>query len=133
MAADIYNQGRTEPALRLFDSILKKNPGNLRSLEMRINCLLLLQRNAEAIEPLQEYLRRTPGSAIDHFNLAVCLHGEGRAEDAIESYRRALQRESNRPAWLPDFLGLLRSQGLGEEARRWNRRFSAPSGSPPGN
>lgn len=132
MAADIYNQGRTEPALRLFDSILKKNPGNLRSLEMRINCLLLLQRNAEAIEPLQEYLRRTPGRAIDHFNLAVCLHGEGRAEDAIESYRRALQRESNRPAWLPDFLGLLRSQGLGEEARRWNRRFSAPSGSPPG-
>ena len=75
--------------------------------------LVVAGRFAEAEKPLRAALRLDPTLAEGHYNLAVALKNEGRFDEAIAEYHRALdgfQIESNRAKAL---YGI----GLAREAR----------------
>lgn len=87
-------QGRLGPALASFEKAAVLNrrqqqpspwpPHNLGYL------LLRMDREREAEESLRESLRYDPGLAPSHYHLARTLEKEGREEEAVAEYLRAL-------------------------------------------
>jgi Flp pilus assembly protein TadD len=75
--------------------------------------LVVAGRFAEAEKPLREALRMDPTLSEGHYNLAVALKNEGRFDEAIAEYHRALDGFSLQADRSKAFYGI----GLAREAR----------------
>ena len=75
--------------------------------------LVVQGRFAEAEKSLREALRMDPTLAEGHYNLAVVMRNEGRYDDAIAEYHRALAGFAQEPDRAKAFYGI----GLAREAR----------------
>jgi tetratricopeptide (TPR) repeat protein len=102
---------RPDEAERLALAVLKSNRGDVRAAQVLGHALLLQNRPAEAIEPLQRAARRGEDPTTETL-LARALAAVGRGEDALDQLRLAVTR---RPPLPLAFLEL--GDQLGEAGR----------------
>jgi Tfp pilus assembly protein PilF len=91
---------RPEEAERLAAGVLKSNRGNARAAQVLGRALLMQNRAAEAIVPLERAARRGDDPAIET-ELAIALGAAGRRDEALDQLRRTTAR---RPPFPPAFL-----------------------------
>ncbi len=106
---------RPDEAERLAAGVLKSNRGNALAAQVLGRALIMQNRAAEAIDPLQRATRRSDDPATETL-LATALAAVGRRDQALEQLRQAAAR---RPPFAPAFLehgGLLAKLGRFDEA-----------------
>jgi Flp pilus assembly protein TadD len=106
---------RPHEAEHLAAGVLKSNRGNSLAAQVLGRALLMQNRAAEAIVPLERAARRSDDPAIET-ELAVALAAVGRRDDALDQLRQTTAR---RPPFPPAFVehgGQLAKIGRFEEA-----------------
>jgi tetratricopeptide (TPR) repeat protein len=106
---------RPDEAERLAAGVLKSNRGNALAAQVLGRALIMQNRAAEAIDPLQRAARRSDDPATETL-LATALAAVGRRDQALEQLRQAVAR---RPPFAPAFLehgGLLAKLGRFDQA-----------------
>jgi len=106
---------RPDEAERLASGVLKANRGNALAAQILGRALLMQNRAAEAIEPLQRAARRSEDPAIETL-LGMALDATGQRDEALAQLQKATTR---RPPFYQAFLehgGLLGRLGHLEEA-----------------
>lgn len=106
---------RPDEAERITAEVLKANRGNARAAWVLGQALLIQNRPADAIVPLERAARRSGDPAIETL-LATALAAAGRRGKALDQLRRTTAR---RPPFAPAFLehgGQLATIGRFEEA-----------------
>ena len=93
---------RFDEAERLASGVLNSNRGNILAAQVLGRALLMQNRHAEAIAPLQSASRRSSDPEIETL-LAVVLAAAGRDDEAFDQLRQTTAR---RPPYLPAFLEL---------------------------
>jgi tetratricopeptide (TPR) repeat protein len=96
------NSGRPADAERIAAGALKANPRNVLALQVLTNALLLQNRIADAIAPLEAATRGNHDPQIETM-LGIALRQAGRLEDALSWLKRAVKR---RPPHAPAFYEL---------------------------
>jgi tetratricopeptide (TPR) repeat protein len=91
---------RPQEAERLAAGVLKSNRGNALAAQILGRALLMQNRAAEAIVPLERALRRSDDPGIET-DLAIALAAAGRRDEALDRLRRTTLR---RPPFPPAFL-----------------------------
>src|SRR5215472_12297109 len=85
------NANRPQEAQRIAHQILKIDPRRAQALHI-LGCALLMQdRSADALAPLEEAARATRDPETDTL-LAIALRRIGRNEDALSRLKRAIKR-----------------------------------------
>jgi Flp pilus assembly protein TadD len=93
------NANRPQEAQRIAQLILKTEPRHAKALHV-LGCALLMQdRIADAVAPLEEAARASRDPETDTA-LAIALRRIGRVEDALSRLKRAIKR---RPPYAPAF------------------------------
>src|SRR5437868_491762 len=106
---------RPDEAERLASGVLKSNRGNALAAQVLGRALLMQNRAAEAIVPLQRAAHRSDDPAIETL-LAAALAAAGRFDEALDQLRQTTAR---RPPFPPAFLehaGQLAKTGRLDEA-----------------
>jgi tetratricopeptide (TPR) repeat protein len=91
---------RFDEAERLAEAVFKSNRNNAVAAAVLGRALMMQNRAAEAIVPLQRAMRRADDPALETL-LAGALRAAGRGEEALEQLRQTTAR---RPPFLPAFL-----------------------------
>ena len=91
---------RPDEAEHIAAEVLKANRGNVRAAQILGQALLMQNRGAEAIAPLEKAARRSEDPAIETL-LGAAFAPTGRRDEALEQLRRATAR---RPPHPPAFL-----------------------------
>jgi tetratricopeptide (TPR) repeat protein len=91
---------RPNEAERLSSRVLKSNRGDVLAAQVLGRALLMQNRPAEAIDPLERAARRSNDPMIETL-LAGALAAAGRGDEALDQLRQATAR---RPPFLPAFL-----------------------------
>ncbi|MCX7311836.1 MAG: tetratricopeptide repeat protein [Hyphomicrobiales bacterium] len=91
-AKTALDQGRASEAEQLARTVLAKDARHAHALRLLGGALLLQERHAEAIEPLERAAKvlREPGLDTQ---LAIALRTVGRTDDALSRLKRAIKRE----------------------------------------
>ena len=97
LALQMQRPGEAE---RIAAEVLKANRGNVLAAQMLGQALLMQNRGAEAIAPLEKAARRSEDPVIETL-LGAALALTGRSNEACEQLRRATAR---RPPYPPAFL-----------------------------
>jgi tetratricopeptide (TPR) repeat protein len=93
------NSGRSDEAERIVADVLKTNPRNVLALQVFANALLMQNRIADAIAPLEKAARGNHDPQIETM-LGIVLREAGRVEDSLLWLKRAVKR---RPPHAPAF------------------------------
>jgi tetratricopeptide (TPR) repeat protein len=93
------NSGHPADAERIAADVLKTNRRNLMALQVLANALLLQNRIADAVAPLETAARGNHDPQIETM-LGIVLRQAGRIEDALSWLKRAIKR---RPPHAPAF------------------------------
>lgn len=93
---------RPDQAERLAAAVLKSDRGNTAAAQILGRALLMQDRAAEAIVPLQRAARRAHDAGLET-ELAKALAAAGRGEEARDQLRRTMARQ---PPFAPAFLEL---------------------------
>jgi Flp pilus assembly protein TadD len=104
-----------QEAERLAAAVLKSNRSNVLAAQVLGRALLMQNRAAEAIVPLERAARRSGDSAIET-ELAIALAAAGRREDALEQLCQTTARRPPFPRAFVEHGGLLAKIGRLEEA-----------------
>jgi len=86
------DQGRASEAEQIAKTVLDKDARNTAALQLLGGALLLQERYADAIEPLEGAARVRRDPTLDT-QLAIALRETGRQEDALARLKRAIKRE----------------------------------------
>jgi tetratricopeptide (TPR) repeat protein len=106
---------RPDEAERLSSGVLKSERGNILAGQILGRALMMQNRAAEAIAPLERSARRSNDPATETL-LATALTAIGRRDEALEQLQKTTAR---RPPFAPAFLehgGLLSKMGRLDEA-----------------
>ena len=106
---------RPDEAERLASGVLKSNRGNVLAAQILGRALIMQNRAAEAIEPLQRAARRSEDPAIETL-LGMALDAAGQRDEALAQLQKATTR---RPPFYQAFLehgGLLGRLGHLDDA-----------------
>src|SRR5438270_4429036 len=104
-----------EEAERLAAAVLKSNRGNVLAAQVLGRALLMQNRAAEAIVPLEKAARRSDDPAIET-ELAIALAAAGRRNEALDQLRQTTARRPPFPQAFVEHGGLLSKIGRLEEA-----------------
>src|SRR5262245_40642969 len=106
---------RPDEAERLASEVLKADRGNVAAAQILGRALLVQNRIAEAIIPLEKAARRSEDPAIETL-LGGVLASAGRSDEAIAKLRLALTRRPPYPPAFAELGGQLGKLGRIEEA-----------------
>jgi Tfp pilus assembly protein PilF len=106
---------RPQEAERLAAGVLKSNRGNLLAARVLGRALLMQNRAAEAIVPLERAAGRGDDPAIET-ELAIALAAAGRRDEALDQLRQTTARRPPFPQAFVEHGGLLSKIGHLEEA-----------------
>jgi Flp pilus assembly protein TadD len=106
---------RPQEAERLAAGVLKSNRGNVLAAQVLGRALLMQNRAAEAIVPLERAMRRGDDPAIET-ELAIALAAVGRPEEALDQLRRTTARQPPFPPAFLEYGGQLAKIGRLEES-----------------
>lgn len=96
-------------------SILKRDPGNLPSMEMLAGFCTRAGRIEEGLEVDRRIVELDPDNAVGHYNLACSLALKQRHEEAVEVLRTALEKGYKDFDWMledPDLKSLHEHSGF---------------------
>jgi tetratricopeptide (TPR) repeat protein len=106
---------RPQEAERLAAGVLKSNRGNLIAARVLGRALLMQNRAAEAIVPLERAARRGDDPVIET-ELAIALAAAGRRDEALDQLRQTTARRPPFPQAFVEYGGLLAKIGRLAEA-----------------
>jgi Tfp pilus assembly protein PilF len=106
---------RPNEAERLASDLLKSNRGNVLAAQILGRALLMQNRAAEAIVPLERAARRSDDPETETL-LAVALAAAGRSDEARDQLRRATARRPPFPPAFLEYAGQLAKTGGFDEA-----------------
>ena len=89
------NAKRPQEAERVAQQILKTDPRRPQALHILVCALLMQNRAADAIAPLEDAVRALRDGETDTL-LAIALRQTGRNEDALARLKRAIKRRPPR-------------------------------------
>ncbi len=89
-ATSLGRRGRFAEAVRGLEEVVQSNPRHAAALDYMAFFLMQMQRHEEAAERLERALRLAPERPNTLYNLGVCRERAGRADEALQLYRRAL-------------------------------------------
>ncbi len=101
---------RPQEAERLAAGVLKSNRSNVLAAQVLGRALLMQDRAAEAIVPLERAARRSDDPAIET-ELAIALAAAGRRDEALDQLRRTAARRPPFPRAFVELGGLLAKIG----------------------
>jgi predicted O-linked N-acetylglucosamine transferase (SPINDLY family) len=132
LGAALQDLGQLDEAIACYRQALQIRPEDVPTLSHLGNALLCRGKTEEAIACHQRALLLKYDDAVAHCNLSLALKDQGRLDEAIVCCRKALQLDPGlRQAhanWIymtyfsPDY----DARAIGEEHRRWGRRFADP-------
>ena len=96
-ALALLDGGRIEPAQRILEVEVRKNPGNWQALCHLGIALAMLGRIEEAAARFEEATRVNPAFAPAYYNLGLAREKQGRDDEAIAAYERSLQLDPQNP------------------------------------
>src|SRR5882724_11311442 len=96
---------RLQEAERLAAGVLKSNRGNVLAARVLGRALLMQNRAAEAIVPLERAARRGDDPAIET-ELAIALSAAGRRDEALDQLRQTTARRPPFPQAFVEHGGL---------------------------
>src|SRR5271154_5996898 len=91
IALEQHRAGNFSRAEALYMEILRQDPGNVDAIHLLGVLAHQGQRPDVAVQLIQAAIAKKPDAHIFHYNLAESLHALGRTEDAVASYRRAVE------------------------------------------
>jgi tetratricopeptide (TPR) repeat protein len=106
---------RLDEAVRLAAGVLKTDPDNVAAGEIQGTALLMQDRSAQAIEPLQRAAGRSGDPNIETL-LGRALANVGRREEALTALRQATRRQPPFPQAFLEFGDQLSAAGRYDEA-----------------
>ena len=111
-ALQLHQTGKLQEAACLYESILKRNPGNVDALHL-LGVAHLQTKNYPSSEKLiRKALILSPKNPEVYNNLGTVLQGQGKLDEAIENYRKAVSLK-------PDFA--LSYTNLGKALKEQNK------------
>ena len=117
LIADAHQQmGNLAYAEQVLMAVLKVEPGDPRALHLLGVIHLRRGDHAAALPWLQQAVARESYDKSYHCNLGLALNGVGRADEAVECYRRSLQLDPDYPEANNNLGVVLREQGEPEQA-----------------
>jgi Tfp pilus assembly protein PilF len=112
-----YEKGHFPEALKDADSSVALDPSEVTALQHRGNVFLALNRPQEAAQDYERALKTSSDDAAVWNNYGVALDGLGRANDALQAFRRATQcQPPSQNAFLALAFGQIRAGRLDEAA-----------------
>jgi len=93
LAMTLYHQTKIEETIGQLDLILKDNPGNVASLNLKARSLLHLGDYAQAIASYEALLKEDSTVAACFVGYGHALKTVGRVEDAVAALKQALALE----------------------------------------
>ena len=113
---------RPDEAARIAGDILKKNPDDVRAMQILGTALLLQGRGKEAVAPLEQFARRTNDPAAVT-QLAMALRQAGRNEEAMARFENAIKRIPPFPPAFLEFGNLLTMLGRHDRGDRHSQTW----------
>jgi len=104
-----------DQAVRLAKDVLNKNPSHPNALHILGYALLMQERPADAIQPLERAYRSLRDPAIET-QLAIALRKAGRTHEALKRLARASKKVPPFPAAIHEYGFVLHSLGRNDEA-----------------
>jgi tetratricopeptide (TPR) repeat protein len=87
----LLDSGRIEPARRILEVEVQKNPGNWEALCHLGIALAMQNRIDEAATRFEDSARAKPDFAAAYYNLGLARERQGRDDEAIAAYTRSLE------------------------------------------
>jgi tetratricopeptide (TPR) repeat protein len=113
-AAAAGTAGRVLPVL---DAALRRDPGDLRAAEAQAYALGIQERTAEALAAFQSVLAQAPGREASLVGAATMMEALGRAEEALDLWRRVVVADPWVPGYRHRLVALLIKKEAWDEAR----------------
>jgi protein O-GlcNAc transferase len=104
-AIELQNRGEMDQAQHLFQAFLKHHPDDPVALYSLAVVLLQRADNGEAIQFLDSAIRRVQGFAPLWFAHATAIQRQGRRDEALVSFQRAIELQ-------PDYTSALNNSGV---------------------
>ena len=114
-AAVALRMQQPHEAERLAAGVLRSNRSDIPAAQILGRALLMQDRPAEAIAPLERAARRFSDAETETL-LAMALAARGRDKDALEQLSRTTARRPSYPPAFLEYAGLLSKKGRFEEA-----------------
>ncbi|HEY2684318.1 MAG TPA: sulfotransferase [Steroidobacteraceae bacterium] len=118
IATRLEMQGRLVEALKLLERAVGMAPNDLGARSALSVCLLRMERAPEALQHLDELLKRNPQLAFAHANRGNALIALGALGAAEQSHRRALELEPGNLAATVALASIATQRGDHATARR---------------
>jgi len=115
-ARELQNAGRTSEAASIFQEVLAVHPNHVETLYLYS---LIAGKNRDwplTVSLIQRAIAAAPNLAILHATLGLAYSCSGQTENAVESYRKAVQLDPNDIQTLVSFGNLLVECKLFDEA-----------------
>jgi tetratricopeptide (TPR) repeat protein len=119
LAMRLEAEGRLEDALRLLERAVALAPDDVPARNALALCLQRLERPAEALQHIEELLRKHPDLGFVHANKGNALIALGSLGLARTSHLRALELDPSNLAAQGSLASIATHRGEHAEARRW--------------
>ncbi len=119
LATALEQEGKFEESLRLLQRAVAIAPADVGARNALSICLQRLDRPAEALEHIDELLKRHADLPFAHANRGNALIALGSLGRARESHLRALELDSGNLAAIAALASIATHRGQHQEARRW--------------
>lgn len=119
LATRLEQEGKFEESLRLLQRAVTISPGDVGARNALALCLQRLDRPAEALQHVDELLKKHPDLSFAHANKGNALIGLGWLGRAKQSHLRALELEPGNLAATAALASIATHRGEHDEARRW--------------
>ncbi len=125
LAARLEAEGRLEEAVRLLERAVALAPEDVPARNALALCLQRLDRPAEALQHLDELLKKHPGLGFAHASKGNALIALGSLGLARSSHLRALELDPGNLAAMGSLASIATHRGEHAEARRWAEQLLA--------
>jgi Tfp pilus assembly protein PilF len=125
LATRCETEGRLEEAVRLLERAVTISPEDVPARNALALCLQRVDRPAEALQHVDELLRRQPQLSFAHANRGNALIALGSLGQARASHLRALELDPRNVAALAALGSIATHRGEHAEARSWAERTLA--------
>ena len=91
----MYRQKRYKECIKEVKSKLKRAPNSLHLLNYHAMACSALKRDKEALLSYEKIRKVDPTLAGPYYNMGIILKRNGRVEEAIDSYKKAISLRSD--------------------------------------
>jgi len=119
LATRLEEEGKLEDALRLLERAVALAPNDVPARNALALCLQRLDRPAEALQHIDELLRKHPDLGFAHANKGNALIALGSLGLARASHLRALELDPENLAAMGSLASIATHRGEHAEGRRW--------------